>query len=101
MGATSMAAMPPIADLLSRSFGVERLAKLFGVVMLIHQVGGFAGTWLGGVVVERTGGYGLLWIIDIALALVAAGLQWLLMPRPLAAQGSHPVRAALRAGLTG
>ncbi len=63
-----MAALPPTAELLARSFGVERLSSLLGAAMLVHQVGGFFGAWLGGVAVEHSGSYTPLWIADIALA---------------------------------
>jgi len=53
IGLTSMAALPPTAELLARSFGVERLSGLLGATMLIRQVGAFFGAWLGGVAVER------------------------------------------------
>jgi len=87
MGATYMATLPPTAELIARGFGVERLSSLLGAIMLVHQVGGFFGAWLGGVAVEHSGSYTPLWIADIALAAVAAALQFALMrerpaPRP-------------------
>ena len=99
MGATYMAALPPTADLLTRSFGVQRLSALLGVIMLMHQVGGFAGAWLGGIAVEHTGSYKPLWLADMALALVAAALQWPLRPAappaaPSAAFRGRPACAA-------
>ena len=102
MGATYMAALPPTADLLTRSFGVQRLSALLGVIMLVHQVGGFAGAWLGGIAVEHTGGYAPLWLADMTLALVAAALQWPLRPAaplatPSAASPCRPACAAASA----
>ena len=47
--------------------------------MLVHQVGGFFGAWLGGIAVEHSGSYTPLWIADIALAAVAPALQFALM----------------------
>ncbi|HZW76096.1 MAG TPA: hypothetical protein VFF43_21270, partial [Caldimonas sp.] len=82
IGLTYMAALPPTAELLARSFGVERLSGLLGATMLVHQVGGFFGAWLGGVAVEHSGGYLPLWIADAALATFAATLQLLLMREP-------------------
>ena len=80
MGATYMAALPPTAELLTRSFGVQRLSALLGAIMLVHQVGGFAGAWLGGIAVEHTGSYTPLWLADMALAGGAPALQWPLRP---------------------
>jgi predicted MFS family arabinose efflux permease len=87
MGVTYMATLPPTAELLARGFGIERLSSLLGAIMLVHQVGGFFGAWLGGVAVEHSGSYTPLWIADIALAAIATALQFALMrarpaPRP-------------------
>jgi predicted MFS family arabinose efflux permease len=76
MGATHMATLPPTSALVARQHGVARLGTLFGVVMLVHQLGSFAGIWFGGWAAERTGSDALLWAVDIALALGAAGLAW-------------------------
>jgi predicted MFS family arabinose efflux permease len=76
MGASHMATLPPTSALVARQHGVARLGTLFGVVMLVHQVGSFAGIWFGGWAAERTGSDTLLWTLDIALALGAAGLAW-------------------------
>lgn len=74
MGASHMATLPPTAQLVARQHGVERLGTLFGVVMLVHQVGSFAGIWFGGWAAVATGSDDLLWAVDIALALAAAAL---------------------------
>ena len=104
MGATYMATLPPTAELIARGFGVERLSSLLGAIMLVHQVGGFFGAWLGGVAVEHSGSYAPLWIADIALATVAAALQFALMrerraprPAPSAAPRARWVFEAARA----
>ena len=81
-GLSYMAVLPPISQLLARHFGVQRLGTLFGVVMLVHQVGSFAGIWLGGWAAGATGSDRLLWMVDIALALLAMALLW---PRSAAA----------------
>ena len=75
MGLTYTATLPPTAELIARGFGVERLSRLLGAAMLLHQVGGFFGAWLGGVAVEHSGGYLPLWIADVGLAAVASVLQ--------------------------
>jgi predicted MFS family arabinose efflux permease len=76
MGATHMATLPPTSALVARQHGVARLGTLFGVVMLVHQLGSFAGIWFGGWAAEHTGSDTLLWAVDIALALGAAALAW-------------------------
>jgi len=93
IGMTYMATLPPTAELLARGFGVERLSSLLGAIMLVHQVGGFFGAWLGGVAVEHSGSYTPLWIADIALAAIATALQFALMrarPAPRPAPSAAP-----------
>jgi len=75
MGLSYMALLPAISQQLTERFGIQRLATVFGVVSLVHQIGSFAGAWLGGVVAEATGGDELLWVIDIGLALTAVAFQ--------------------------
>lgn len=76
MGATHMATLPPTSELVARQHGVARLGTLFGVVMLVHQIGAFAGIWFGGWAAATTGNDDLLWWVDALLALVAAALVW-------------------------
>jgi hypothetical protein len=71
-----MATLPPTSALVARQHGIARLGTLFGVVMLVHQVGAFAGVAFGGWAAARTGGDTLLWSVDLALALGAAALAW-------------------------
>jgi hypothetical protein len=91
MGATHMGTLPPTAQLVARQHGVARLGTLFGVVMLVHQVGSFTGIWLGGWAAEVTGSDQLLWCIDAALALGAAALVW---PRKAEAVNAPTIRHA-------
>ena len=76
MGATHMATLPPTTQLISRQHGLAHLGALFGVVMLVHQSGSFLGIAAGGWLAERTGSDTPLWLMDIALALLAAALVW-------------------------
>jgi predicted MFS family arabinose efflux permease len=76
MGLSYMALLPAISQQVAERFGVQRLATVFGLVALVHQLGSFAGAWLGGVVAQATGSDTLMWAIDIGLALIAITLQW-------------------------
>jgi predicted MFS family arabinose efflux permease len=72
MGLTFLSTVPLTAGLVARFFGPANMATLFGVVMVTHQVGGFLGAYLGGVVFQATGAYTWVWVADIALAVAAA-----------------------------
>jgi predicted MFS family arabinose efflux permease len=72
MGVTYMAVLPPTAGLIGKLFGAERLPTLLGVTFVVHQAGAFLGSWLGGVVLENTGSYDRMWILDLTLAGLAA-----------------------------
>lgn len=72
MGLSYLSTVPPTAGLVARVFGPAHMATLFGLVMLTHQIGGFLGAYLGGVIFQRTGGYEWMWALDILLAAAAA-----------------------------
>jgi predicted MFS family arabinose efflux permease len=59
------------------------MATLFGVVMLSHQIGAFAGAWIGGVVFDMTGSFDLVWILSIALGVAAAVVNMPIEDSPL------------------
>jgi predicted MFS family arabinose efflux permease len=81
MGLSYMSALPPLSNLLAERFGHTHHTRLLGWVMCLHQLGAFAGAWMGGVVMEHTGSYVPVWVLDAALALFAAALQWPLIER--------------------
>jgi MFS family permease len=72
LGLTWLATVPPTAAIVGKLFGVRYLSTLFGLTLLSHQVGGFLGAYLGGVVVTETGNYQWMWYADIGLAAAAA-----------------------------
>jgi predicted MFS family arabinose efflux permease len=72
MGLLWLSTVPPTIALCARNFGTRWLATIFGVVFLGHQVGGFTGAWLGGIVFDRTGSYDMMWVIGILAAGFAA-----------------------------
>jgi predicted MFS family arabinose efflux permease len=76
LGFTWLATVPPTSGLVGKLFGTRYLATLFGLTLVSHQVGGFLGAWLGGVALAQTGNYEWMWYADIALALLAAALNF-------------------------
>jgi MFS family permease len=72
MGLLWLSTVPPTVALCARNFGTRWLATIFGIIFLGHQIGGFTGAWLGGVIFDRTGSYDLMWSLCIAAAAFAA-----------------------------
>lgn len=72
MGLLYRSTVPPTVALVARNFGTRWLATIFGLVFLGHQIGGFTGAFLGGLTRDWTGGYDLMWSINIAGAAFAA-----------------------------
>ena len=72
LGLTWLATVPPTAALVGKLFGIRYLATLFGLTLLSHQIGGFLGAYLGGLVLEAQGDYQWMWLADIALSAMAA-----------------------------
>lgn len=75
MGLSFLSTVPPTVGLVVKFFGPAHMATLFGIVMLVHQIGGFLGAYYGGKAFEWTGSYDALWIVDILLAFGAALLH--------------------------
>lgn len=72
LGLTWLATVPPTAGLVGKLFGPRYLGTLFGLTLFSHQIGGFFGAWVGGLVISRFGDYTWMWYADMALALLAA-----------------------------
>ena len=72
LGLTWLATVPPTAALVGKLFGIRYLATLFGLTLLSHQIGGFLGAYLGGLVLEANNDYQWMWWADIALSAIAA-----------------------------
>ncbi len=72
MGILWLSTVPPTVALCARNWGTRWLATIFGIVFLGHQIGGFTGAWLGGIVFDRTGSYDTMWVIGILAAGFAA-----------------------------
>ncbi|WP_270938285.1 MFS transporter [Falsiroseomonas oryzae] len=72
MGLLWLSTVPPTVALVARNFGTRWLATIFGLVFFGHQIGGFSGAWLGGLILDRTGSYDLMWTIGILASAFAA-----------------------------
>jgi predicted MFS family arabinose efflux permease len=87
LGLTWLSTVPPTAGLIAKRQGTARLATLFGLTLVTHQVGAFLGAWLGGIAFESGGDYHWMWRADLLLALLAAAVN-------LPIREAAPLRAA-------
>ncbi len=93
MGLLWLSTVPPTVALVARNFGTRWLATIFGLVFLGHQIGGFTGAFLGGVILDRTGSYDLMWTIGILAAAFAALVHLPVKDPAPAAPAARPARA--------
>lgn len=93
MGATWLGVVPLVSALIGRLFGLAHFSLLFGLAFVCHQLGGFAGAWMGGIVLDLTGGYDAAWWALVAIGAAAAVLQWPMDDRPRQPDG-RPQEAA-------
>lgn len=67
--------VPLTGGLIAHVFGVKYLSTLTGIAFLFHQIGSFAGVWIGGYVFDATGSYMIMWLLTIGMGIVAALLN--------------------------
>jgi len=83
IGLLWLATVPLTSGLVARIFGLRYMATLTGLVFFSHQLGSFAGAWLGGLFFETTGSYNTIWWVGIALGLIAAALHFPIDDKPV------------------
>ncbi|OJY38767.1 MAG: MFS transporter, partial [Rhizobiales bacterium 65-9] len=66
MGFLWLSTVPPTSGLVALMFGVRYMTMLYGFAFFSHQVGGFFGAWLGGVLYERFNSYDIVWWLSVA-----------------------------------
>jgi len=84
MGLLWLSTVPLTSGLIAGMFGARYMATLFGFVFFSHQIGAFAGVWLGGWAYDTLGSYDLFWWVAIALGFVAAIIHWPIREVPVA-----------------
>lgn len=84
MGLFWLGTVPLTLGLIGQIYGLRYASTLSGIAFLGHQIGSFVGVWWGGYVYQDTGSYTMVWLVSIALALVAAVLCLPIKERPLA-----------------
>ena len=72
IGLLWLSTVPPTSSLVMLMFGTRYMAMLYGFAFFSHQVGGFLGVWLGGMLYEVNGNYDIVWWLSVALGIASA-----------------------------
>ncbi|ADH91218.1 major facilitator superfamily MFS_1 [Ancylobacter novellus DSM 506] len=91
LGLLWLSTVPPTSGLVMLMFGTRYLAMLYGFAFFSHQVGGFLGVWLGGVLYEQLGSYDFVWWLAVALSFASAAINLPIVERPV--ERGEPARA--------
>ncbi len=87
MGGLWLSTVPLTSALVLTMFGPRSMGTLFGFVFLSHQLGGFVGVWLGGVLFDLYASYDQVWYLSIALGVFSAITHLLVQERPAPGTG--------------
>jgi MFS family permease len=78
-----LSTVPPTSGLVALMFGTRWLAMLFGFAFFSHQVGGFLGVWLGGLLFEQTGSYTVVWWLSVFFGVASALINLPIVEKPV------------------
>lgn len=90
LGMSGDATVPPTSGMISRKFGSEKMAVLYGFTLIGHQFGAFASSNLGGILVKMGLGYAPLWGINMLLASIAAAASFAIRHDRIAEPQQNP-----------
>lgn len=82
-GLTWLSTVPPTTGLVAVMFGTRWLAMLYGFAFFSHQVGGFLGVLLGGIVFEATGSYNPVWWLAVFFGVASALINLPIVEKPV------------------
>jgi MFS family permease len=90
-GLTWLSTVPPTSALVALMFGTRWFATLYGFAFVSHQVGGFLGVWLGGVLFEKFGSYTPVWWLSILFGVLSALINLPIVEKPVERAIAQPV----------
>jgi MFS family permease len=82
-GLTWLSSVPPTSALVALMFGTRWLSTLYGFAFVSHQVGGFLGVFLGGIVFERFGSYTPIWWLSVLFGVLSALINLPIVEKPV------------------
>ena len=83
MGMLWLSSVPPTSSLVAIMFGTRWMAMLVGLSFFSHQVGGFLGVWLGGLLFEQTGSYNIVWWLTVFFGVISALINLPIVEKPV------------------
>ena len=89
-GLTWLSTVPPTSALVAIMFGTRWFATLYGFAFVSHQVGGFLGVLLGGIVFEKFGSYTPIWWLSVLFGLLSALINLPIVEAPVARPVAQP-----------
>src|SRR5947208_9014511 len=89
-GLTWLSTVPPTSALVAQMFGTRWFATLYGFAFVSHQVGGFLGVLLGGVVFEKFGSYTPIWWLSVLFGVLSALINLPIVEAPVARPVAQP-----------
>jgi MFS family permease len=89
-GLTWLSTVPPTSALVALMFGTRWFATLYGFAFVSHQVGGFLGVWLGGIVFESFGSYTPVWWFSILFGVLSALINLPIVEKPVTRAVAQP-----------
>ena len=90
MGLMWLSTVPPTNGIIAVLFGTQWLATLSGLAFFSHQVGGFLGVWLGGIVFDRTGSYNAVWWLAIVFGVLSGLINLPIVEQPVPRPAAMP-----------
>ena len=72
MGSLWLATVPLTSGLIAHIYGLRYMGTLYGIVFFSHQLGSFAGVWLGGKMYDVYGDYTLVWWVGVGVGAFSA-----------------------------
>jgi MFS family permease len=84
MGLMWLSTVPATNGIIAVMFGTRWLATLTGFAFFSHQVGGFLGVWMGGIVFDRYGSYAPVWWLAILFGILSAVINMPIVEKPVA-----------------
>jgi MFS family permease len=89
-GLTWLSTVPPTSSLVAVMFGTRWLATLYGFAFFSHQVGGFLGVLLGGIVFEKFGSYTPVWWLSVLFGVLSALINLPIVEAPVTRPVAQP-----------